>query len=54
MKTYGFLVTGVKKYLSELKVIDSLLRNYDPYHNEYMAKKPTAKKEDSQIHGKKT
>lgn len=35
------------------RVIDSLLKNYDPYRNEFMAKSPSAVKGDGQIHGKK-
>lgn len=35
------------------RVIDSLLKNYDPYRNEYTAKNPAAIKGHGQIHGKK-
>lgn len=52
MKTYGFLVTELRNISANYRVIDSPLKNVDPCHNEYMAKPPTAIKEDSQSMGK--
>lgn len=54
MKTYGFPCDrGLRNILVKYRVIDSLLKNYDPYRNEFMAKSPSAIKGDGQIHGKK-
>lgn len=49
MQTTVSLWQRLKNIVVNYWVIDTLLKNYDPYHNEYMAKPPTSVKEDSKM-----